>query len=77
MKNGHGSNFVNKNALIISNGVRSSAREELRIRPEGGERVSRSVAEKQESFLKQRSVERLVSLLGVFHRKTNNVSRKE
>jgi len=44
------------------------------MRPEGGERVSRPVAEKKGSFSKQRSVEKLFSLLGAFHRRMNNVN---
>jgi hypothetical protein len=36
-------------------------------------RVNRPLAGVKESFFKERSVERLVSLLGAFHRKMNNV----
>ena len=50
---------------------------EAKLKPEGGERVSRPVTEKKGNFPKQRSVERLVSLLGAFHRKMNNVKKED
>jgi len=60
---------------LNSDGERISERTNYKIR--GSERVSRPAAEKKESFPKQRSVERLISLLGIFHRKMNNVRKLE
>lgn len=48
-------------------------KEELKIRPGGGERVSRPLAGKKESFPKKRSVERLVSLFRDFQERMNHV----
>jgi len=56
---------LGKNLLAISNEVRSSARKKLKIRPEGGEKVNRPLVGIGR-LSKERSVERLISLFGIF-----------
>ena len=63
-----------KNVLTISSEVRSLARKELKIRPEGGERANTAMSwENKGRFFKKRSVERLISLFRSFQGKMNDV----
>ena len=60
-----------KAITIINNGVRSLIRKELKIGP--GEvrdkKINRPLAWEKEGFPKKRSVERLISISGAFHKK--------
>jgi len=47
-------------------------REELKIGPRGGERLR-----KQRRLSKEKSVEKLFSLLRIFHRRMNHISRRK
>jgi len=52
---------LTKDVVTISSGVRSLARKELKIRPEGGEKVNRPLAGKQKrAFPKRKCVEKLI-----------------
>ena len=65
----------NNDMFIISNKVRSLIRKELKIGP--GEvrdkKMNRPISLGKEGFSRRESVERLISLLRVFHRKMNHV----
>ncbi len=45
------------------------------MRLEGGEKVDRPLAQDKEELFEEKSVERLISLLGAFYRKMNNVKK--